>query len=191
MLLDLITPQKNGFVNPEDAFLLPMIPRSVMSSWTVEQKIQHARQTISSALEKLCLSQGVDCVYECTGAEPCIQMGIFAAKPGGRLLTIGMGSTTITTPLLSAATREVDIIGVFRYTNTYPEAIQLLSEDQAMQHKLDSLITHKFELECATEAFELLGRGKAEDGGVVLKVMVGPTGQPPREMHSLEDDEEE
>lgn len=68
---------KHGFVNPEDAFLLPMIPRSVMSSWTVDQKIQNARQTISSALEKLCLSQGVDCVYECTGAEPCIQMGIF------------------------------------------------------------------------------------------------------------------
>jgi L-iditol 2-dehydrogenase len=57
-----------------------------------------------------------------------------------------MGSTTITTPLLSAATREVDIIGVFRYTNTYPEAIRLLSEDEEMQHKLESLITHKFVL---------------------------------------------
>jgi len=54
-----------------------------------------------------------------------------------------MGSTTITTPLLSAATREVDIIGVFRYTNTYPEAIRLLSEDQEMQEKLQTLITHK------------------------------------------------
>ena len=47
---------------------------------------------------------------------------------------------------------------------------------------------NRFELECATEAFELLGRGKAEDGGVVLKVMVGPTGQPPQ---PTEDDEEE
>jgi len=162
-----------------------------MATWTVEQKIQHATKTIAPALEKLGLSQGVDCVYECSGAEPCIQMGIFSAKAGGRLLTIGMGSTTITTPLLSAATREVDIIGVFRYTNTYPEAIRLLSEDQEMQEKLQTLITHKFELDCATEAFELLGRGKGEDGGVVLKVMVGPTGEPPRETQLLDDDDEE
>jgi hypothetical protein len=49
----------------------------------------------------------------------------------------------------------------------------------------------RFELDCATEAFELLGRGKAEDGGVVLKVMVGPTGQPPRETQLLDDDEEQ
>jgi L-iditol 2-dehydrogenase len=154
---------KNGFVKPEDTFLLPMTPRSVMATWSVDQKIQQARQTINPVLEKLCLSQGVDCVYECSGAESCIQMGIFvssnliritrvgdtnsfflqAAKPGGRILTIGMGSTTITAPLLSAATREVDIIGVFRYSNTYPEAIELLSEDEEIQAKLKSLITHK------------------------------------------------
>jgi L-iditol 2-dehydrogenase len=71
---------KNGFVRRQDTYLLPMTPRSVMATWTVEQKIQHATKTIAPALEKFGLSQGVDCVYECSGAEPCIQMGIFVSR---------------------------------------------------------------------------------------------------------------
>jgi len=165
---------EHGFVKSSDTYLLPLPNRDLVMSWSTEERVQYARDNINTALEQLDLSQGVDCVYECTGAEPCIQMGIFAARPGGRVLTIGMGSTTMAIPLLSAATREVDLIGVFRYANTYAEAIELLSKCEQLCRKLEKLVTHRFALEQTTEAFELLGRGICPDGKVVLKVMVGP-----------------
>lgn len=37
------------------------------------------------------LGEGADVVLECTGAEPCIQAGVFAAKKGGTYVQAGMG----------------------------------------------------------------------------------------------------
>jgi D-xylulose reductase len=37
------------------------------------------------------LGEGADVVLECTGAEPCIQAGIFVAKKGGTYVQTGMG----------------------------------------------------------------------------------------------------
>jgi L-iditol 2-dehydrogenase len=54
-----------------------------------------------------------------------------------------MGTTSMTIPLLTAATREVDLLGVFRYANTYPEAIGLMSNCPQMKYKLEKLITHQ------------------------------------------------
>lgn len=157
---------EHGFVEPQDTYLLPLPKRELVASWSTEQKLDNARENITSALRQFNLEDGVDCVYECTGAEPCIQMGIFvstslfsssidgtpctkpipflkAAKPGGRVLTIGMGTTSMTIPLLTAATREVDLLGVFRYANTYPEAIGLMSNCPETKYKLEKLITHR------------------------------------------------
>jgi D-xylulose reductase len=37
------------------------------------------------------LGEGADVILECTGAEPCIQAGIFAARRGGTYVQAGMG----------------------------------------------------------------------------------------------------
>ena len=91
--------------------------------------------------------------------------------PGGRVMLIGMGSSNVTLPLSAAATREVDLLGSFRYANTYPEALALLSSGALKG--IEKLITHRYRLEDAKEAFELMRRGKDENGGLVIKVLVG------------------
>jgi L-iditol 2-dehydrogenase len=86
-------------------------------------------------------------------------------------MLVGMGSRNVTLPLSSAALREVDIFGSFRYANMYPTALALLASGKLKN--VEKLITHRFALEDTAHAFELLARGIDEDGNMVLKIMIG------------------
>jgi L-iditol 2-dehydrogenase len=85
-------------------------------------------------------------------------------------MLVGMGSRNITLPISSAATREVDILGCFRYANTYPTALSLLSSGSLPT--IEKLISHRFSLEQSAEAFELVAKGVDAEGRMVLKVIV-------------------
>lgn len=86
-------------------------------------------------------------------------------------MLVGMGSRNVMLPLSTAALREVDIQGSFRYANTYPTALALLASGKLKN--VEKLITHRFRLKDTARAFDLLMRGKDEDGKMVLKVMIG------------------
>jgi L-iditol 2-dehydrogenase len=100
-----------------------------------------------------------------------------------------MGTPIQTLPISAAALREVDLIGVFRYANTYPKGIELLSRilsyssdaesrgntGDAVQRRPDvrKLITHRFKgFENVETAFEMAGRAVDGDGKLVIKVVV-------------------
>lgn len=116
----------------------------------------------------------VDVTFECTGVPSCVQAGIFSTRAGGRLMLVGMGHPIQTLPLGAAALREVDIIGVFRYANTYAESIEIVQT--AMQSggpDFSKLITHRYQgLEDAPKAFEMAGKTKDAEGKLVLKVVI-------------------
>ena len=84
-----------------------------------------------------------------------------------------MGSRNVILPLSAAALREVDIQGSFRYANTYPMALELLGSGKLPN--IEKIITHRFPLEESKRAFELLAKGRDEEGRMVLKVMIGPS----------------
>jgi len=90
---------------------------------------------------------------------------------GGKVMLIGMGTRNVMLPLSAAALREVDIHGSFRYANTYPTALALLSSGQL--ENVEKLVTHRFGLQDTQKAFEMLERGVDERGQLVLKIMVG------------------
>jgi L-iditol 2-dehydrogenase len=85
-------------------------------------------------------------------------------------MLIGMGTRNTMFPLSAAALREVDVLGSFRYANTYPEALSLLGSGRLQN--VEKLISHRFPLSEAQKAFELMMRGQDEHGNMVLKVMV-------------------
>lgn len=117
---------------------------------------------------------GVDVSFECTGKEACMQTALYATKPGGKVIMVGMGTPIQTVPLSAAHLREVDILGIFRYANTYPTGIRLLAGKGAMKiPSLDDMVTHKFKgLANAKQAFELASRTVDDDGKLVLKVVI-------------------
>ncbi|KAM8804601.1 sorbitol dehydrogenase [Eudromia elegans] len=119
-------------------------------------------QEVASKVKSL-LGCMPDITVECTGAEACIQAGIYATRSGGTLVLVGLGSEMVTVPIVHAAVREVDIKGIFRYCNTWPIAIGLLASKRI---NVKPLVTHRFPLEKALEAFETTKRGEG------IKVML-------------------
>ncbi|KAG2471332.1 DHSO dehydrogenase, partial [Polypterus senegalus] len=93
---------------------------------------------------------------ECTGVESCIQTSIYATRSGGVLVLVGLGPEMVKVPIVNAAVREVDIRGIFRYCNTWPMAISMLASKKV---NVKPLVTHRFPLEKALEAFETTRRG--------------------------------
>ncbi len=120
--------------------------------------------------------EGVDVTFECTGKEACMQTSLYATKPGGKVIMVGMGTPIQTVPLSAAHLREVDILGIFRYANTYPTGIRLLAAKEkggVRLPSLDDMVTHKFKgLTEAKRAFELAGRTVDDEGKLVLKVVI-------------------
>ncbi|KAI0074072.1 GroES-like protein [Panus rudis PR-1116 ss-1] len=137
----------------------------------IEDQLRRAKENMSNALQAFGMPDGFDLVFECTGAEACIQMSIYAATTGGKVMLVGMGTRTTTLPLSTAALREVDILGSFRYANTYPEALAILAGGKKKLPQIEKIITHRFGLDECAKAFELLARGRDEKGGLVIKVM--------------------
>ena len=88
-------------------------------------------------------------------------------------MLIGMGNPIQTLPISAAAVREVDLVGVFRYANTYEEAIKLVSSGNPLLPDLSKLITQRFKgFNEIPDAFVMAGRVKDDSGKLVLKVLV-------------------
>lgn len=122
---------------------------------------------------------GVDVTFECTGKEVCTHTALYATRPGGKVIMVGMGTPIQTLPMSVAHLREVDILGIFRYCNTYATGIRLLCSSAMGSGagitlpSLDDMVTHRFKgLGNAKGAFELASRTVDDDGNLVLKVVI-------------------
>lgn len=102
---------------------------------------------------------------ECTGVESSIAGAIYAVKFGGKVFIIGVGKPEINVPFMRVSTREVDVQSQYRYANTWPRAVRLVD---AGIIDLRPLITHRFKLENAMQAF----RTAAEPSSGSIKVMI-------------------
>ena len=109
------------------------------------------------------IGRAPDVTIDCVGVQSTIVTGIYATKVGGILANVGCGSLKVEIPLQTANTKEIDFKGIFRYRHTWPLGIQLVSEKRVDVKKL---VTHRFKLEQAHEAFEIA------KSGACIKVMI-------------------
>lgn len=100
---------------------------------------------------------------ECSGAESSIQTTFFATVSGGVVVLVGLGRPLASLPIVNAAVREIDIRGVFRYANCYPAALSLIASGRI---DVKPLITHRYTIQEAVQAFEMAESGQA------IKVMI-------------------
>ncbi|XP_024395168.1 sorbitol dehydrogenase isoform X1 [Physcomitrium patens] len=116
------------------------------------------------ALQKA-MGADIDVTIDCVGFTKSMKTALKATRAGGRVCLVGMGHNEMTLPLTPAAAREVDILGVFRYRNTYPLCLDLISSGRV---NVKPLITHRFGFnqKDVVDAFETSAKG-----GSSIKVM--------------------
>lgn len=66
--------RSNGFA--DQTFCLPMADRAK----TTDEQLRRAKENAQAALSKFDELEGFDVIFECTGAEPCIQMSIHVSS---------------------------------------------------------------------------------------------------------------
>lgn len=107
---------------------------------------------------------------ECSGAAASVAACVAVVRPGGVVVVVGMGAPVVGVPLVDAGVKEVDLRGVFRYAHTYAEAATLVGEGRL---SLRRLVTHRYGLADAAQAFETVRQGR--DG--VIKVVIDCGGE--------------
>lgn len=111
------------------------------------------------------IGAGADVSFDCVGFDKTMTMALNATRAGGKVCLVGLGQCEMNLPLTPAAAREIDVIGIFRYRNTWPLCIEFL---RAGKIDVKPLITHRFSFtqQGVEEAFEI-----SSQGGNAIKVM--------------------
>ena len=117
-----------------------------------------------SQIEAATNGRGVDVSFEAAGAQEAVDDAVAAVRPGGKVILAGIPGDDRTSFSASIARRKgLTIKLVRRMKHTYPRAIELVSKGLV---DVRSLVTHRFTLEEAREAFAVAERREG------LKVIV-------------------
>ena len=133
-----------------------------------ENPVERIRQ-ITAELSGLPLSHGgVDVACETAGSVPTCRMSLEAPRPGGVTVLVGLPPVAeVALDIVSAASRETDIRGIFRYANCYPAAIGLVASGTI---DLDALITQRFAFDDTPDAFTFADTERARSMKVMIEV---------------------
>lgn len=114
---------------------------------------QGASRTVNVAQESLtALDLKADVLIECSGNNQALKDGLRSLRPAGRAVIVGMGpGEEASIPLSFLQNNEIVLTGIFRYANTYQDAIALVASGRV---DLKSLITSYYTLEQTEQALQ-------------------------------------
>jgi len=153
--IGLLTIQMARLGGARTVYATDLVPeRLAMAQRMGADGVLHAGEADSVAwVEELTGGRGVDVVFEAAWAAETVAQAMAMAKPGGRVVIAGIPSEDILSFPASAARRKgLTIKLVRRMKHTYPRSIALVQQGLV---DVRSLITHRFPLTEAREAFEL------------------------------------
>ncbi len=119
-------------------------------------------------IAELTEGNGVDVIIETSGNDLAISETVKIVNRGGRIVLVGLPVVDeVPIDITHLIDSEFDVYGVFRYANTYPTAIQALSNANL---NIENIITHKFALKDIREAVETARTEKDTS----IKIMIYP-----------------
>lgn len=158
--------------------LVTQVARALGAAEVVVADLDSARRTLAERLgatasldpahtSPTAAGLQVDAFVDCSGAPAAVAAGIPAVRSGGSVVLVGMGADELTVPMALIQTRELAVTGTFRYANTWPAAIALVSNGDV---DLDALVTGHVDLDHAEQSLA------PDPGAGHVKLVVRPNG---------------
>ena len=123
---------------------------------------------VLAEIDKLTNKKGVDVVIETAGATTTIAQTPYLVKNGGCIVLVGMAPQDIIEyNFAKILAKEATIKSVFRYKNIYPQAINAIAKGII---DISGIITHEFDFDDVSQAFDFAINHKQEVVKAVIKI---------------------
>nr|WP_076389325.1 NAD(P)-dependent alcohol dehydrogenase [Vaginimicrobium propionicum] len=106
-----------------------------------------------------------DAFFDATGVTAAVRDGIFRTAPNGTAVLVGLGDDDISLPVAFITSREIKVTGIFRYSNTWPDAIEMVASGKV---DLDTLVTDHYGLADVDKMLE------TKHAPTTMKIVVHP-----------------
>ena len=117
------------------------------------ETLDYTKGDVPAAIAEATENIGPDVVLECAGTAPAIQQAVGMVKKGGRVVIGGLSPEDAPLPLRRFVLDEIEVVGSRAAPNCLPEVLRLV---QSGALRLGELVTHRFPVERAAEAYALL-----------------------------------
>lgn len=152
---------KNIIVSDIEPFRLQTAKE--LGAW---KTINVLEENVEKFINRVTDHEGVDMAIDTSGNHEALRSAIEVVKRGGKLAVIGFPSDeTVPVNLTLMLQKEIDLISIYRYTNTFHQGLEILASESSA----GLLITDRYPLIKAHEAFEKLRRNKQETLKVIIK----------------------
>ena len=132
--------------------------------------IDPSKGSAQEQLKEISGRTGMDVLIETSGNAHAMGDAIQLVKRGGRIVYVGLPTADqVPMDMTEMIDAELDMVGVFRYVNTYPNAIKSLSRPLV---DLEKVITNRYALDDIEKAIGVVLTEKDKS----IKVMIYPGG---------------
>lgn len=123
----------------------------------------------AAQIRELTGGKGVDVAFEALGRPETVTNAFDAVREGGRVVIVGLAPTSVTAPIeiTRLVRRSVSVLGSFgaRMRSDVPEIVKLVARGEV---GTEHLVTQRFTLDTAGEAYDALNRGEITGRAIVV-----------------------
>lgn len=138
-----------------------------------ERTVVAGNEDLPAALAEWTAGDGPTVVVEATGIPAVFESAVKLVAPSGTILVVGLSTEQVSFPMVELTRKELTIVGSRNNAGRFPAAVALV---RAERERVSRLISHRFPLERAAEAFELARGSPGDVEKVIIDVGTGQRG---------------
>lgn len=144
---------------------------TVAEAFGAEVTVDARAEDVEPAVAAWTADEGPVCIYEASGVPAVFESAVRVVGASGTIVLVGLSTEPACVPLISFTRKELNVLGSRNNLGLFGQAVETV---QRHASTIGDLVTHRFDLEHAGEALELLIEHPEETEKVV--VMVGQDG---------------